>query len=371
MRMRVALCGDVMLGRGIDQIQRSHVDPELRERFVTDARDYVALAERRGGTDIPRGVDPAYVWGEAKERLARFAPQATVVNLENAFTGTDGFAPGKGIHYRSHPDNVAVLEAVPNPVCSLATNHVLDFGEAGLDETCATLDQAIVPYCGAGRNRDQACGPAIVEASAPRSPRARPIAVIGCCLGDSGVAGEWEAGSARPGVFLLPGLSEGEIRVIERIAAPLRDASLLVILSIHWGGNWGYDIGEEKIRFARSLVDLGAVDVVHGHSSHHPQGFEFYHGVPIIYGCGDLINDYEGIWGHEEYEPDLALLYLLALDPAGPEVRMEIAVYERRRFRLARASHDSASRIARILSAENRRLAGPTLVYEDGTVRPA
>ena len=149
MRLRIALCGDLMLGRGIDQIQRSHVNPELRERFVTDARDYIALAERRGNTEIPRGVEPAYVWSDARERLERFGPQVT-----------------------------------------LANNHVLDSGVAGLEETCAALDRARVPYCGAGRNGEEVSRPVVVEASAPDAPPDRRIAVIGCCLGDSGVSSD-------------------------------------------------------------------------------------------------------------------------------------------------------------------------------------
>ena len=370
MQVRVALAGDVLLGRGIDQIQRSSVNPELRERFVGDARDYIALAERRGGTEVPRCVDPAYVWGDTVERLERFGPQATLVNLENALTDTDGFAPGKEIHYRGHPDNVAVLKTVPNPVCTLANNHVLDFGTTGLEETCAALDRARVPYCGAGRDGAEATGPAIVEPSASDAPPGRRVAVIGCCLGDSGVPPGWGTGDARAGVFRLPGLGGHEVEKLESIARPLRDAGALIVVSIHWGGNWGYDIAEAKVRFARSLADRGIVDVIHGHSSHHPQGFEIYRGVPVLYGCGDLINDYEGIKGHEEYEPDLALVYLVTFDRSGEGPRMEIAVYERRQFRLVRAREDSASRLAHTLSEENRRLAGPRLVYSDGTIKP-
>ena len=49
-----------------------------------------------------------------------------------------------------------------------------------------------------------------------------------------------------------------------------------------------------QIRFAHRLIDAG-VDVVHGHSSHHPRPIEVYRGKLILYGCGDTIDDYEGI----------------------------------------------------------------------------
>jgi len=83
------------------------------------------------------------------------------------------------------------------------------------------------------------------------------------------------------------------------------------IISIHWGANWGYDIPAEHQKFAHRLVDEAAVDVIYGHSSHHAIGMELYKGVPVLYGCGDFINDYEGISGNEEFRFELALAYFL------------------------------------------------------------
>jgi poly-gamma-glutamate capsule biosynthesis protein CapA/YwtB (metallophosphatase superfamily) len=71
----------------------------------------------------------------------------------------------------------------------------------------------------------------------------------------------------------------------------------IVVASIHWGGNWGYRIPSAHIAFAHALIDKSQVDVIHGHSSHHPIGLEVYKGKLVIYGCGDFINDYEGISG--------------------------------------------------------------------------
>ena len=80
-----------------------------------------------------------------------------------------------------------------------------------------------------------------------------------------------------------------------------------MIFSVHWGSNWGYDVPEEQIDFARALIDSGAVDIVHGHSSHHVRPLEIYKGKLIVYGAGDFLNDYEGIEGNESYRDDLAL----------------------------------------------------------------
>src|SRR6185312_15622636 len=95
------------------------------------------------------------------------------------------------------------------------------------------------------------------------------------------------------------------------------------------------------VHFARWLVD-GRIDVVHGHSSHHPRPLEIYRGRPILYGCGDLINDYEGIGGHREFRDDVRLLYFATVDARSRELRgLRLVPVQARRMRLERASkHD-------------------------------
>ncbi len=88
----------------------------------------------------------------------------------------------------------------------------------------------------------------------------------------------------------------------------MRQRGDVVIVSIHWGSNWGYGVDDDQVRFACRLIE-GGVDVIHGHSSHHPRPVEVYRGRLILYGCGDCIDDYEGISGHEEFRDDLRLLY--------------------------------------------------------------
>jgi len=56
--IRLFLCGDVMTGRGIDQVLAQPCDPVLYESYVQSAMDYVHLAEAVNGP-IPRRVDPS------------------------------------------------------------------------------------------------------------------------------------------------------------------------------------------------------------------------------------------------------------------------------------------------------------------------
>jgi poly-gamma-glutamate capsule biosynthesis protein CapA/YwtB (metallophosphatase superfamily) len=128
------LCGDVMTGRGVDQILQHPAGHELAEPYVQDARDYVRLAEAKNGA-IDRPVAPSYIWGDALEELQRVAPDARIINLETSVTTRDDYWPGKGINYRMHPKNVCCLTAARIDVCGLSNNHVLDFGYDGLEET--------------------------------------------------------------------------------------------------------------------------------------------------------------------------------------------------------------------------------------------
>src|SRR5207237_10261132 len=88
----------------------------------------------------------------------------------------------------------------------------------------------------------------------------------------------------------------------------------LLVASIHWGPNWGYEIPLEHRVLAHELIDAAGFAGVHGHSSHHPLPIEIYHGRLILYGCGDSITDYVRIAGYDEYLSDLALLYLPYLE---------------------------------------------------------
>lgn len=92
-------------------------------------------------------------------------------------------------------------------------------------------------------------------------------------------------------------------------AQRLRQPDDLLIASVHWGGNWGYAVAATHRAFAHALID-GGFALVHGHSSHHPRGIELYRGHMVLYGCGDFINDYEGIGGYEDFRSDLTLMYL-------------------------------------------------------------
>ncbi|WP_408640273.1 CapA family protein [Saccharomonospora saliphila] len=127
----------------------------------------------------------------------------------------------------------------------------------------------------------------------------------------------------------------------------------LVVFSVHWGSNWGYHVPAEQVAFARRLVE-GGVDVVHGHSSHHPRPIEVHRGRLILYGCGDLLNDYEGISGFERYRGDLRLLYFPSFDPDTAELTaLRLLPLQSRRLRLQPAGSRDRQWLAAVLGSSS------------------
>ncbi|MFF9061655.1 CapA family protein [Streptomyces sp. NPDC014882] len=360
------LCGDVMLGRGVDQILPCPGGPALRERYVKDARGYVELAEAaHGPITVPAGF--AEPWGEALPLLDEAAPDARVINLETAVTRHDGFAPGKEVHYRMNPANLPCLTAARPDVCVLGNNHVLDFGRPGLAETLDALAGAGLRTAGAGRNADEACRPAVV----PLGPGTR-LLVLSVALPSSGVPPAWAATADRSGVAFADGPTDAAAHAVTRRVGQVKRPGDLVVVSVHMGSNWGYSVPREQTAFARALVD-GGVDLVHGHSSHHIRPLEVHRGKLVLHGCGDFIDDYEGITGYEEYRDDLRPAHLATLEPdTGRLVALRIVPFRARRMRLWHAPPADARWMSALLARITSGFRPPTGPSADGgiTLRP-
>lgn len=321
------LLGDVMPGRGIDQILPYPGDPRIYEDYVHDARDYVALAEQRCGP-IAHPVDFAYVWGDALAELKLRHPQVRLVNLETAVT-RHGRPEPKGINYRMTPENFPFLRAAGINCCTLANNHVLDWGEIGLRDTLDTLTAHGMPWAGAGLDRTAAEAPAILPLDGGRR-----LLVFAFGLPDSGIPTWWAAGPHQAGVARLDDLSPRSLGHVVELIRAARQSGDRVLVSLHWGDNWAFAVPGEQRAFAHGLIEQAGVDLVHGHSSHHIKGIEVHRGRLILYGCGDRLNDYEGIEGHTAFRGELGLLYFVHLHDDGRLQALEMVPTRLERLRI-------------------------------------
>jgi len=170
----------------------------------------------------------------------------------------------------------------------------------------------------------------------------------------SGTPRSWAATSGASGINLLTDLSQATVVRMANQIAHHRQPRDVIVVSMHWGPNWGYDIPEAQRHFAHSLIERADVSVIHGHSSHHAKGIEVYRGRLILYGCGDFLNDYEGIQGYEDYRGDLALMYFADIEPASRTLAAaEIIPFQIRKFSLVRPSSPDIDWVRQTLERES------------------
>jgi len=185
----------------------------------------------------------------------------------------------------------------------------------------------------------------------------------------SGIPSKWAAGENRTGVNLLPDLTDKTAHLIGESVRQVKEQGDLVVASIHWGDNWGFEIPDEQMRFAHRLIDISGIDIIHGHSSHHVKGIEVYRDKLIMYGCGDFLNDYEGIRGYEQYRGDLGLMHFAYMDPLNGRLKeLRLIPTRVRRFQITRASAGEVRWLRDTLNREGKLFGNRVEEGEDQTL---
>ncbi|HVC48989.1 MAG TPA: CapA family protein, partial [Burkholderiales bacterium] len=335
----------------------------LFEPYLSNAREYVRFAEKHGGKHFHLPMDYDYIWGDALEELSRLQPDLRIINLETAVTTSEHHQPDKAIHYRMHPANVSVLTAAAIDCCVLANNHVLDWGYSGLSETIKSLENSGIATVGAGDSNVKASAPAILMTQ----DKGRLI-IFAYGMKNSGVPPAWAAGQNRPGVNYLEDFSKHSLEnICQHVGSKKREKDVVVV-SLHWGENWNYDISSAQRDFAHHLIDLAGIDIIYGHSSHHVKGIEVYHEHLVLYGCGDFINDYEGISGYEKYRGDLSIMYFPTLDVTnGQLLCLTMIPTYIHMFKVNRASEEDAQWLFEKLNTMGKTLGTSISQQTDGS----
>lgn len=281
-----------MLGRLIDQLFPQHVHEPAEADIVTSFRSsHPGLSQYK----------PETPWGDTISLLR--AGDLNLINLETSVTTSTNKWPNKVFNYRMHPANVTALQAAGIDYAGLANNHTLDFREEGLKETVSTVKDAGIAFAGAGDTAGEATRPAVLRLPRGEDGNERMIHIWAA----SDHPTEWatvkgfhsidyaQATRTRLQALLHPRTASH--------CSPPTVSPVLKIFSVHWGPNYTWQPSQEIRDLAHFLVDSCDIDIVHGHSSHHVQGVEKYHDKLIIYGCGDLVDDYALV---PEYRNDLS-----------------------------------------------------------------
>ena len=201
---------------------------------------------------------------------------ADIMCLNNEFAYSRGGAPleGKAYTFRAMPERVEVLHQLGVDAVTLANNHIYDYGKEALLDTFTVLEEAEVPYFGAGRSLEEACRPLYLEADG------KTIALVGASRAEKNKMTP-QATETEPGILrcydtelFLESIREG------------KDNADFCIAFVHWGTEYSFDLEQVQLDTGKEYLDAGA-DAVIGAHSHCLQGMEYYDGKPIVYSLGN------------------------------------------------------------------------------------
>ena len=258
--MKLALAGDVMLGRGV------------AERLASGSPESLFAPE------VVAAV------GEA---------DLCLLNLECCISERGAPVPGKVFHFRAPVAAAETLAHLGVDCVTLANNHALDFGPDALLDTFVHLASGGIACVGAGPDVASSRAPVVLEADGFR------LGVL--ALADH--PSDYAARATRPGVAYA-NLASGGVPdwVVQKIAALDADA---ILVAAHWGWNMATEPMARVRAAARALVGAD-VTLIAGHSAH------VFHGVAsrVLYDLGDFLDDYRVDW---KLRNDLGLLFLVDL----------------------------------------------------------
>jgi len=266
--LTIGFTGDVMLGRTLDRIISK------------------------------KGYD--YPWGDVLPLMR--STDINIINLETTLTSSCRKVY-KAFNFKAAPDKVKCLINARVSVANLANNHILDYGDEGLEETINTLDAANIAHVGAGKNLAAAIAPVVVDLNNMH------VGILAITDNEPG----WKAGW-QPGTNYANISEEEDYTRLLQAMKNLKNEVDIIIITVHWGPNMRNEPTRDLVQFAHLMSEEGA-HIIHGHSAHIIQAVEHYKNSLILYDTGDFIDDYIV----DPYQRnDLAAFFVVMVDRCGP-----------------------------------------------------
>lgn len=216
------------------------------------------------------------IYGCISQELIEYMNEADIMCLNNEFTYSTGGAPleGKAYTFRAMPERVEVLHQLGVDAVTLANNHIYDYGKEALLDTFAVLEEAEIPYFGAGRNLEQAMSPLYIEVAG------KTVALVGASRAEKYKMTP-QATETEPGILRCY-----DTELYREAIAEAKANADFCIAFVHWGTEYSYDLEQVQLDTGKEYLDAGA-DAVIGAHSHCLQGLEYYDGRPIVYSLGN------------------------------------------------------------------------------------
>jgi gamma-polyglutamate biosynthesis protein CapA len=237
--------GDVMLGRGVDDI-------------LSDGRN------------VFQNVEPLFQNSDG-----------VIINLEGPFTTSiSNFK--QTVPLKANPVYTHVLKDNNVVVACLANNHIMDYGGKGLADTISSLKSSAVNYTGAGNNLEQATQPVYLNV------KGRKIAVLNFM--DNTTFTGFSASEMSAATTNSSGYAPADWNIVKNRIDEAKNSSDVTVVVFHYGNEYSTSPNSYQIELSHRCIDEGA-DMVIGSHPHVIQNVESYHGKPIFYSLGNFVFD--------------------------------------------------------------------------------
>ena len=200
----------------------------------------------------------------------------SITNLECPLTEELSPISKVGPNLAASPECIDLLKLAQIDVVTLANNHIMDHGVAGLVGTLQVCSESDIKTVGAGSNIENARRILYVDINHQK------IAIINCCETEFNIAGQ-ESHGANP-------LDPVQLFYAVQKARKVTDTILVIV----HGGHEIYEYPSVRmVDTYRFIADLGVTAVI-GHHTHCASGYEWWNGVPIVYSLGNFLFDWPG-----------------------------------------------------------------------------
>lgn len=206
-----------------------------------------------------------------------------MINNEFPYSDRGEALKNKQFTFCARPQYAALLNDIGVDIAALANNHINDYGPDAMTDTFAALQDAGIPYVGAGMNIEEASRPVYFTNGDVK------IAVIAATqierMANPDTVG---AGENSPGVFRC--MSETELKRLTDSIADAKSDGCFVIVYVHWGTEGTEKIDSWQIEQGKAIADAGA-DIIIGDHPHVLQGLDYIgeRKVPVIYSLGNYL----------------------------------------------------------------------------------
>ncbi|MBD5548808.1 MAG: CapA family protein [Lachnospiraceae bacterium] len=251
-------------------------------------------------------AQPNGIYDCISEKLVDFMKDADIMCLNNEFSYSTQGKPlaGKAYTFRANPERVEVLQQLGVDAVTLANNHVYDYGKEAMMDTFAVLEDAGIPYFGAGDTLQRAMKPLYLEVDG------KTIALVAASRAEKYKMTP-QATDEEPGILRCY-----DTELFLQVIKEAKEHADFCIAFVHWGTEYSYDLEQVQLDTGKEYLDAGA-DVVIGAHSHCLQGMEYYDGKPIIYSLGNY-------WFNEKTLDTMLLLLHFSGDDSETQLTVQV-----------------------------------------------